>query len=484
MKRFFLLVYICLSCLIAQAQAVTDGVFVSGDIVSFSYDSDPWVQYDFRLYLEASSGGVRAPRVISDDCLWRMRIDQNGSSYYYSFQDLTTGYWLSVDNSSPQGAINQGALTLVADSTAAAAFRFANMVDSQKGSYWMGEIYYMATMHWGQVLPLYLTLDFTVANWSPYTIHVEKWEKKGTGDAWAHFNPAKIEFTYDDVLERDVRFVIEHTTEAYYQIVRRPNEEPLLRRTSIEVDPNQVEDVNVYWESTGANKSKETRLDPANFSFNYPNLQYTCPETSRVMMTLGEVQEIKAADGHKQWQFPLAPVGESPMDLKGITYPELDSQGNQLGILTWIDYSDNVVVEYKYGNQSFSKKMRVVRKSYHKEELNPISVSINPVTYTFREVAEAKDFVVNVQHQHGSVIYNVDGQEIVREAEGEAEIISLNDAHWTFSFENGWEGLSCEVLDDGKTIRVSTPENESNSKRNNGKYIGSSRNEESNRFLE
>ena len=62
--------------------------------------------------------------------------------------------------------------------------------------------------------------------------------------------------------------------------------------------------------------------------------------------------------------------------------------------------------------------MRVVRKSYHKEELNPISVSINPVTYTFREVAEAKDFVVNVQHQHGSVIYNVDGQEIVREAEG------------------------------------------------------------------
>ena len=465
MKRFFLLVYICLSCLIAQAQAVTDGVFVSGDIVSFSYDSDPWVQYDFRLYLEASTSGVRAPRVISDDCLWRMRIDQNGSSYYYSFQDLTTGYWLSVDNSSPQGAINQGALTLVADSTAAAAFRFANMVESQKGSYWMGEIYYMATMHWGQVLPLYVTLDFTVANWSPYTIHVEKWEKKGTGDAWAHFNPAKIELTYDDVLERDVRFVIEHTTDSYYQIVRRPNEEPLLRRTSIEVDPNQVKEVNVYWESTGANKSKETWLNPANFSFNYPNLQYVCPETSRVMMTLGEVQEIKAADGHKQWQFPLAPVGESPMDLKGIIYPELDSQGNQLGILTWIDYSDNVVVEYKYGNQSFSKKMRVVRKSYHKEELNPISVSINPVTYTFREVAEAKDFVVNVQHQHGSVIYNVDGQEIVREAEGEVEIISLNDAHWTFSFENGWEGLSSEVLEDGKTIRVSTPKNESNSKR-------------------
>ena len=465
MKRFFLLVYICLSCLIAQAQAVTDGVFVSGDIVSFSYDSDPWVQYDFRQYLEASSGGVRAPRVISDDCLWRMSIEQVGSSYRYRFQDLTTNYWLAVDNSSPQGPINQGALTLVANANAASAFIFSNMREAEKGSHWLGEIYYMATMHWGAQLPLYVTMDFTVANWSPYTIHVEKWEKKGTGDAWAHFNPAKIEFTYDDVLERDVRFVIEHTTEAYYQIVRRPNEEPLLRRTSIEVDPNQVEDVNVYWESTGANKSKETRLNPANFSFNYPNLQYTCPETSRVMMTLGKVQEITAADGHKQWQFPLAPVGKSPMDLKGIIYPELDSQGNQLGILTWIDYSDNVVVEYKYGNQSFSKKMRVVRKSYHKEELNPISVSINPVTYTFREVAEAKDFVVNVQHQHGSVIYNVDGQEIVREAEGEAETISLSDAHWTFTFENGWEGLSSEVLSDGKTIRVSTPANGSDSKR-------------------
>ena len=468
MKRFFLLVY--LSCLIAQAQAVTDGVFVDGDIVSFSYDSDPWVQYDFRLYLEANSGGVRAPRVISDDCLWRMRIDTDGSSYRYRFQDLTTNYWLAVDNSSPQGPINEGALTLVANENAASAFIFSNMREAEKGSHWLGEIYYMATMHWGAILPLYVTLDFTVANWSPYTIHVEKWEKKGTGDAWAHFNPAKIEFTYDDDDEHqtqpvDVRFVIEHTTDSYYQIVRRPNEEPLLRRESNVVDPNQVIVENVYWESTGANKSKETRLDPANFSFDYPNLKYECPETPRVMMTLGEVQEITAADGHKQWQFPLAPIGKSPMDLKGILYPELDSQGNQLGILTWIDYSDNVVVDYKYGNQSFSKKMRVVRKSYHKEELNPISVSINPVTYTFREVAEAKDFVVNVQHQHGSVIYNVDGQEIVREAEGESETISLSDAHWTFTFENGWDGLSSEVLSDGKTIRVSTPKNESNSKR-------------------
>lgn len=485
MKRFFLLVYICLNCLIAQAQ-VTDGVFVDGDIVSFSYDSDPWVQYDFRLYLEASSDGVRAPRVISDDCLWRMRIEQSGSSYRYRFQDLTTNYWLAVDNSSPQGPINEGALTLVANENAASAFIFSNMREAEKGSHWLGEIYYMATMHWGAQLPLYVTLDFTVANWSPYTIHVEKWERKGTGDAWAHFNPAKVEFTYDDEAEHqtqpiNVRFVIEHTTDSYYQIVRRPNEEPLLRRESSEVNPNLVNGVNVYWESTGTEKGKETKLDPANFSFNYPNLQYTCPETSRVMMTLGGVQEITADDGHKQWQFSLAPVGESPMNLKGIIYPELDSQGNQLGILTWIDYSDNVVVEYKYGNQTFSKKMRVVRKSYHKEELNPISVSINPVTYTFREVAEAKDFVVNVQHQHGSVIYNVDGQEIVRKAEGEAEVISLYDNnHWTFTFENGWAGLSSVVLDDGKTIRVNTPANASNNKRtatlvgryNDGEHTG------------
>ena len=486
MKRFFLLVYICLSCLIAQAQ-VTDGVFVDGDIVSFSYDSAPWgEQYDFRLYLEANSGGVRAPRVISDDCLWRMRIEQSGSSYRYRFQDLTTNYWLAVDNSSPQGPINQGALTLVANENAASAFIFSNMREAEKGSHWLGEIYYMATMHWGAILPLYVTLDFTVANWSPYTIHVEKWERKGTGDAWAHFNPAKVEFTYDDEAEHqtqpiNVRFVIEHTTDSYYQIVRRPNEEPLLRRESSEVNPNLVNEVNVYWESTGTEKDKETKLDPANFSFNYPNLQYTCPETSRVMMTVGDVEEIVAADGHKQWQFPLTPIGKSPMDLKGIIYPELDSQGNQLGILTWIDYSDNVVVEYKYGNQSFSKKMRVVRKSYHEEELNPISVSINPVTYTFREVAEAKDFVVNVQHQHGSVIYNVDGQEIVREVEGEAEVISLYDNnHWTFTFENGWDGLSSAVLSDGKTIRINTLENNSNNKRtatlvgryNDGEHTG------------
>ena len=463
MKRLLLIISAILSLATLQAQTpVTDGYLTSGDIVSISVE----VQENElnRYYLEASANGIRTQSYATDNCLWELGIVENNGSYQYTLKDITTEKFIYIRANNPNNISYS-----LANTPTTLSF---NRVEGTQGEYEKGKLYYhFYYSPWHSWQSVYFAqgqwypFRFTLSTSNIVDIYIEKWEQKGTGDAWAHFNPAKIEFTYDDVLKRDVRFVIEHTTEAYYQIVRRPNEEPLLRRTSIEVDPNQVKEVNVYWESTGAGKSKETKLNPANFSFDYPNLKYECPETSRVMMTLGEVQKITAADGHKQWQFSLEPVGKSPMDLKGIIYPELDSQGNQLGILTWIDYSDNVVVEYKYGNQSFSKKMRVVRKSYHKEELNPISVSINPVTYTFREVAEAKDFVVNVQHQHGSVIYNVDGQEIVREAEGEAEIISLNDAHWTFSFENGWEGLSNAVLEDGKTIRVSTPANESGSKR-------------------
>ena len=457
MKRLVLIISAILSLATIQAQTYLK----DGDIVSISFKDTPWQTFDYYTYMEASSSGIFSTNVVNDNCLWRLEVDEQNNTY--TFQDLTTDKYLRIDNTGS----NQEALVLANDPDARSAFSFTDK-GSVEGKYMKGVLYYNTVTHWGQQVSLMVSEyggTFLVAGWNAYDIYIEKWEQKGTGDAWAHFNPAKIEFTYDDVLERNVRFVIEHTTETYYEIVTRPNEEPLLQRESNVVDPNQVIVENVYWESTGAKKGKKTWLDPAHFSFDYPNLKYECPETSREMMTVGEVQEITAADGHKQWQFPLAPVGKSPMDLKGIIYPELDSQGNQLGILTWIDYSDNVVVDYKYGNQSFSKKMRVVRKSYHTEELNPISVSINPVTYTFREVEEAKDFVVNVQHQHGSVIYNVDGQEIVREVEGESEIISLSDAHWTFTFENGWDGLSSEVLSDGKTIRVSTPKNESNSKR-------------------
>jgi hypothetical protein len=76
----------------------------------------------------------------------------------------------------------------------------------------------------------------------------------------------------------------------------------------------------------------------------------------------------------------------------------------------WIDYADNVVVEFTYGNNTEIQKaeMRVVRKSYRRMDLPTLVFSINPATYTFGTAAEEKVFDVVPTHQHGYVVLNVD----------------------------------------------------------------------------
>ena len=116
---------------------------------------------------------------------------------------------------------------------------------------------------------------------------------------------------------------------------------------------------------------------------------------------------------------------------------------DKLGTLErWIDYADNVVVEYTYGNNSEPQKaeMRVVRKAYHDEVLPTISFSINPVTYTFsKEGTETKQFDVTLTHQHGSVIYNVDNQAIITNCTYGPVHVKLNKFHEHFTGEDAWE---------------------------------------------
>ena len=389
MKRLLLIISAILSLATLQAQYLQ-----TGDIVSISFKNTPWQTFDYHTYMEASSSGIRSTNVVNDNCLWELTVNNNT----YTFKDLTTGKYLRIDNTGS----NQEALVLTSTTDARSAFSMT-INEGQAGKYMKGILYYNTVTHWGAQVQLMMSEyggTFLVAGWNAYDIYIEKWEQKGAGSPTGHFNPSKIEFSYigdqegdaeTDDDPRNVEFMIEATTESYYQCVNRPDE-ALLRRSTGNVDDSQILIKNIYWASTGDNKGNSSNLDVSKY--------VAYQDQNRTLMTLSD--PITQSDG--KWQFTITPVGPSPLGLE-------DKLGTQE---RWIDYADNVIVEYTYGNSTEVKQaeMRVVRKSYHEEQLPALTFSINPVTYTFSKEEETKQFDVTLTHQHGSVIYNVDNQPI------------------------------------------------------------------------
>ena len=404
----------------------TDGYLTSGDYVTISYNSNPasWGGGTFdNRYLEASNSGLIAKTGVTDNCLWQIFITQNGASYSYTFRDVTTQYYLAIENNNT----NQGSLKLVANEAAASAFQIQN-TSHKPGSYLHGEMYYMGVA-WGQPLPLYLGQDFSVANWNPFMIYIEKWEQHGAGDATTHFNPAKVEFTYakddNEAKQQEVKahFVMEATTETYFQCVNRPNE-MLLNRKTMGVDPKGVTNVKVYWKSTGDDKGKDSELDLIDYN-------QAEEDSNRIMMRLSNV--IASTNS---WEFTITPQGKSPM---GLALRRFGNAGVGTGTLEeWVDYIDNVVVEYDYNGETLTQEMRVIRKAYHEEAMPEIMFSINPATYTFSRFQETKAFDVTLTHQHGTTLYNVDNQVIDTTHTYGPVHVKLTDFNTHFTAADSW----------------------------------------------
>ena len=411
MKRLLIILSAIFSFASMQAQYLNNG-----DVVSISFLAN-----DVRYYLEASRNGILTQSYPTDDCLWVLGVDKNGN---YTLQDLTTRQYLYIKFTDPSNS-----QLILAQEPSTFSFNDQGSVANQ---YMYGHLYFsLYYQPWWTTISMYIDSEwggngpyFTSHSWTNNSIYIEKWEQKGAGKPTGHFNPSKIEFTYvaDDentnantsAQARPVSFEIEATTESFYQCVPRQNE-ALLRRSTGNVDENQIQVKNVYWESS---KDKLSVLDVSKYVAHQ--------DENRTLMT---ISDPISQDG--QWQFTITPVGASPMGLK-----------DKLGTLErWIDYADNVVVEYTYGGgETQTAEMRVVRKAYHEEELPTISFSINPVTYTFsKEGTETKQFDVTLTHQHGSVIYNVDNQAIITNCTYGPVHVKLNKFHEHFTGEDAWE---------------------------------------------
>ena len=423
MKRLLIILAAIFSFAGIQAQTYLN----DGDYVTISF-----IANNFRYYLEASGDGILTQSHATDECLWKLGITQTGN---YTLQDLTTGRYLFGEFTDPSSS----RFVLAQEPT---TFSFNNQ-GSVANQYMYGHLYYSQYYQpWWTTISMYLdaewltnTPTFIGHSWTQYTLYIEKWEQKGAGKPTGHFSPSKIEFTYakDDAeaaaqARDDFAFMIEATTESYYQCVPRPNEEPYLLRSTGNVDGSSVIIKNIYWESS---KVKTSTLHPT---------QYTkhANETERALLQLSE--PTGGQDG--VWQFTITPTGPSPMGLKQLIYKE-QQNGQTVGIEQWVDYDDDVVVEYTYGNSEVqTAKMRVVRKAYHEEEVPSMVFSINPATYTFATGAEEKEFDVVATHQHGTVIYNVDGQ-VIKENYTTKENISFNnntlELVLLFDDENTWK---------------------------------------------
>ena len=441
MKRLLLILSAIFSLVGVQAQTP---YLETGDIVSIHYgyweQTSWWPEnvYEYRTnYMEASNLGIKMVPYATDDCLWELTVENNA----YAFKDLTTGKYLKIKDE-----ISQESALILADN--ASAFYFTDM-GGEKGKYMFGQLYYNTVTPWGSPIALLMSQYqdiFMVAGWNPSDLYIEKWEQKGAGKPTGHFNPSKIEFTYaadSDAAAaqaRDVSFMIEATTESYYQCVRR--DEALLRRSTSDVDESQIRITNVYWESDSINKGKESYLNVDKYVAH--------ADESRMLMTLGEPVTPTQTS---QWQFTITPIGKSPMGLKD----------NFNGLARWIDYADDVVVEYTSGDGVPQKaKMRVVRKAYHEKDLPTLTFSINPVTYTFTKEEESKVFDVVATHQHGRAIFNVDSQIVDTTFTLRPEKIALTNANLALTDDADW--LSAERHGDYK-IRVNAKANESASKR-------------------
>ena len=409
----------------AQQQGVRH--FEDGDYVTVSFlENNNGTLY--RYYMSASDNGLGISDVATDDCLWEIRVPDQSDTADIMLRDVSTGYYLQVDLEDDNNPWGKVYTVLTNNKNVATRFRFYEQEETEYGKSWeegkycYGRLYCKQTWQYG-VVNMYIgnTWDggrsFGANTWVETSIYLEKWEKKG--DPVGYFAPSKIEFTYDkehDALgnyvgaEQDVTFGLSEEVNSFWECVNRPDELKLKRELA-SLDLGNVTPM-FYWASS---KNAVSRLNPEDFVEN--------PAARDVM------QIVSGQNG----AFTIQTVGGMVENL------QFDGYG---GLKQWIDYADNVVAEYVIGGKTYTTSMRVVRKSYHKEQLPTLTFSINPVTYTFGLQAETKAFAINVSHQHGEVIYNMDHQAIKTNYTEGPEKINLNDGNWQLTWGGGCDWLT------------------------------------------
>ena len=176
--------------------------------------------------------------------------------FNYTFKDLTTGKFISINENPDRPSYS------LKNNPTVLRFQREGEENNKQGICEYGKLYhYFYHRNWWRYVSIYLAqgdwnpFRFTVSISNEVNVYIEKWEQKGAGKPTGHFSPSKIEFTYAENIEKTqavteqdtiVKFMIEATTESYYQCVNRP-EEALLRRSTGNVEGSDIKIKNIYW---------------------------------------------------------------------------------------------------------------------------------------------------------------------------------------------------------------------------------------------
>ena len=460
MKKLLLFSLFFLVALGAKAQ-VTDGYLTDGDIVSIRY-INMW-NTGSTNYLSLSQNGISTLGYVDENCLWRLGITHNGNNYEYTFEHIATGMYLRAAQTSDQQTAN----IVTGNASNKTAFRFDHKA-SVKNSHLMGK-FGCILIAWGQQKFACLTLNgnsLQFCPWNEFDVYIEKWTQSGSGDGTlkGYFSPElqKFGLAKDDTAARDqkkeVKFVFPTHIHSSYHCVNRP--ELVLGGSETEI--TDFPTPTFYWKSQGKNGNNISILNPANYQVpaGAPAIE------GRDMLEVNT--PTQDANDKNIWNFTITPLNKSPKNLQ-----RKDAHGtNANPIYRWVNYMDTLVAEYTYDGEDYTIYMVVERNSYHEEALPSLVISVNPHSYTFARTAETLDIQVTAVHQHGKVVYDVEGNAVETIyadsiTPNPAQLSTINGNGWTTKLEIDYGSettqwiTSAEVIN-SNTIQVKVPAHNGN----------------------
>ena len=397
MKKLLLIITLFIG-LAAQAQTYSP-FLKSGDTITIRQGEN---------YLAATSNGLQRYTIANDNCLWQITITKGttkigSSTYYYKLQNIATQQYIQID-----AGYRWSAYANISLGPTAATF-YLNRKGGENGNYSQGGLLYRYVRSNNRNYDFYLTYNsgWTMQQGTTADLYLEKWTRKEVQAIDGYFTPRKHEFNLakkdEEAQEQklnNVRYVFDLRDSAYLYCKNRPTAPKLQQTVDVKTDLNilKAPDYNITptfkWESTG---DVYSQLDPEKFAA-------TDNETTRPLLSVTSTGNI-SSDG-LAYELSITPVGPSP---KGLKNP---LRGN-VADLIWVDYVDRLVATCTYKGKEYTSTMRVVRKSYHKEELPQFEFTLSPSTYTFTATDNLTQyFTINCTHQHGEVWYNIDEQKV------------------------------------------------------------------------
>lgn len=412
------LLFIFATILIAlSAQAQTRYQLKAGDIVTISR-----VNGTTRNYLTLNeNNGLVVHNEPNDSSLWEIHTCSYASSKnQYTLKHYKTRRYLQITGKK-QGNRYTITPSLITNESPTILYQDRPSV-GENGVYEEGELYFLYDRK---------NFELSVNNSNAWVfqqngnqaLQVEKWERQSSTDFASYFSPETYDFNLvtsankginnenidddaDIAQQRNVRFVVDLRESNYLACKHNDsNGDPtsdkhLDEKVTVDSDLNQINLTPPTFQWSSNNGEGAVSSLPASGTTGYlKNYLYEADEHARGMLqfqTTGSISPDNLA-----YELTLQSLGTSPIGLK---------RQIATSVTSWVNYVDYLVASWKYGGNTYTDSMRVIRKSYHTKALPEFEFSVSPSTYTFDAGEGSQTFTIKGTHQHGTAYYDVDAR--------------------------------------------------------------------------